>query len=330
MLSILNRRVRINTLKRNARQTLKYEQSRGKVMSEWRSALQLDSQRNVINGSAHEFRAAIDRAADLRIYTEFRHNEHIDVGSSNPELIREVAEFGVTYSIDHRWAAGIMHLRQPIELPIGFGTRPSMSFFVYNEDGAQGIARPYLDGKISEGSLGSSPISPPDKMPKYHAFDNWDEQTNAPSHNFVYDFETFRYCVNDSWREVLHHSSTGEVLSGSLSELVDAFSAGCAMKLGLENLCQDLQGESATKLHHTVYVQGGSAYYYTEQKLLIIGTHPVIRVRPQIPLQYASGNWDFGWVMVRSDGRVVYRRCDPYTLKFTDHVQHNSVRWFVR
>jgi len=136
--------------------------------------------------------------------------------------------------------------------------------------------------------------------------------------------------VNDSWREVLHHSSTGEVLSGSLSELVDAFSAGCAMKLGLENLCQDLQGESATKLHHTVYVQGGSAYYYTEQKLLIIGTHPVIRVRPQIPLQYASGNWDFGWVMVRSDGRVVYRRCDPYTLKFTDHVQHNSVRWFVR
>ena len=76
-------------------------------MTTWRCALELDSRRNATSGSA----------ADLRIYTEFLHNEHIDVGSSNAERIREVAEFGVTYRIDNRWTAGIMSLRQPIELP---------------------------------------------------------------------------------------------------------------------------------------------------------------------------------------------------------------------
>lgn len=299
-------------------------------MCAWRCALQLDSQRHVIEGDAQELRLAIDRAADLRIYTEFLHNEHIDVDSSNSERIREVAEFGVTYSIEDRWVAGIMHLRQPIELPVGFGPRPSMSFFVYNQDGTQGIARPYLDGRSGDGPLGSSPAAPPDRMPKYHAFDNWDVQTNAPSHNFVYDFDTFRYCVNESWREVLSHSSNGEVLSGSLDELVDAFSSGCAIKLGIANLCRDLEDECSSPIQHTVYIQGGSAYYYTEQQLMIIGSHPVVRVRPQIPLQYASSQWDFGWLMVRSDGRVVYRRCDPYSLVFTDHVQQCPVRWFVR
>ena len=299
-------------------------------MTTWRCALELDSKRSVTSGSAADLAKAIGRGADLRIYTEFLHNEHIDVGSSNAERIREVAEFGVTYRIDNQWTAGIMSLRQPIELPVGFGPRSSMSFFLYNQDGTQAIARPYLDGVPAEAPLGPSPASSPAHMPKYHAFDSWDEGTNAPSHNFIYDFDRYRFCVNDSWREVLRHSATGEVLSGSLAELVEAFSSGCSIKLGIEGLCANLASESQLAMNHEVFVQGGSAYYYTEQKLFIIGSHPVVRVRPGIPLQYASRNWDFGWLMVRSDGHVVYRRCDPYSLRFSDHTTRNALRWFVR
>lgn len=299
-------------------------------MTAWRSALELSSQRNVISGSTADLADAIGRAADLRIYTEFLHNEHIDVNSSSAERIREVAEFGVTYRIDDKWTAGVMSLRQPIELPVGFGPRSSMSFFLYNQDGTQAIARPHLDGAPAEMSLGQSPACPPENMPKYHAFDSWDEGTNAPSHNFVYDFDVFRFCINDSWREVLRHSATGEVLSGSLAELVEAFSSGCSIKLGIDNLCADLAPEPLTALNHEVFVRGGSAYYYTEQKLFIIGSHPLVRVSPRVPMQYTSRNWDFGWLMVRSDGHVVYRRCDPYSLSFTDHVTRNAVRWFVR
>lgn len=296
----------------------------------WQCVLELDANRNPVAGSTAELRAAIARAADLRIYTEFRHNEHIDVNSASNECVREVAEFGITYQIDQKWVAGIMSLRQPIELPIGFGPRSSMSFFMYNQDGTQAIARPYLDGVPASVEFGPSSPKPPLNMPGYHMFDCWDAETNAPSHNFVYDFDRFRFCVNDSWREVLSHKANGEVVSGSIQQLVEAFSSGSAIKLGISNLCSDIGQEQAPCLDHEVFVQGGSAYYYTDQKLFIIGSHPLVRVYPSVPLRYASRQWDFGWLMLRSDGHVVYRRCDPYSLEFSDHVSNHAIRWFVR
>ncbi len=299
-------------------------------MSNWRCALELDAKRNVVAGSTAALAAAIGRAADLRIYTEFLHNEHIDVTSPSSERIREVADFGVTYRVDHHWSAGIMSLRQPIELPTGFGLRPSMSFFLYNQDGTQAIARPYLDGDPVQATPGSAPTQFPKNMPKYHVLDASDAGTNAPSQNFVYDFDVFRYCVNDSWREVLRHSASGEVEAGSIDDLVEAFSSGCAIKLGVSNLCANLVEDKGRACEHEVFVQGGSAYYYTDQKLFLIGSHPLVRVRPAVPLRYTSQGWDFGWLMVRSDGYVVYRRCDPYTLKFSDHATRHAVRWFVR
>jgi hypothetical protein len=299
-------------------------------MNMWSSALELDSQREIRGGSPQALAEAIRAGADLRIATGFVHNEHIDVNSPLAEPIREVAEFGVTYLLDDRWSAGIMSLRQPIELPVGFGPRPSMSFFLYNQDGLQGIARPHLDGRPVLGSPGPSPNETPERMPKYHVIDSWDAGTRAPSHNFIYDFSVFRYCVDRSWKELLAHDETGAVVSGSLEELVAAFDAGCAIKLGIRNLCDSLQAPGKPALSHDLFVQAGSSYYYTERRQLMTGTHPLVRVRPAIPLRYETGNWDFGWIMARTDGHVVYRRCDPYTLRFTDHPMRCAIRWFVR
>jgi len=108
----------------------------------WKCVYGLNPARQRVAGSAGELAAAIRRGADLRINTAFRHNEHIDTTSKNPELIEEVADFRVTYLLDDRWAAGIINLRQPISLPDGFGPRPSMSFFLYNQNGQQAVARP--------------------------------------------------------------------------------------------------------------------------------------------------------------------------------------------
>ena len=108
-------------------------------------ALSLDAKRRVRDGSAGALAAAIRRGADLHIGTEFRHNEHVDTSSDNPETVRELAEFRTTYLVEDRWTAGIMTLRQPVSLPDAFGPRPSMSFFLYNQDGTQAIARPHLD-----------------------------------------------------------------------------------------------------------------------------------------------------------------------------------------
>lgn len=299
---------------------------KGRNAHSWTCALGLDASRCIIEGDAAELANAVRQGCDLRIYTEFVHNEHVDTNSDNNELVQEVSDFRVTYLLDDRWAAGIMTLRMPITPPEGFGDRPSMSFFLYNQDGRQAIARPFLDGRPTTGQLGPAPRSNHSNMPKYHEHDNWDEQTNAPSSNFTYDFETFRFLVRDDWREVYGHDANGTVTSGCLEDLVESFSDGCEIKVGIHNLCRDLDAEIA----HEVFVQTGPGYYSTERKLFCAGSQPVVRVKPNIPLQYESRGWDFGWLMPRTDGLVARWLCDPYTLQFHKSQRRHAMRWFVR
>ena len=96
--------------------------------------------------------------------------------------------------------------------------------------------------------------------------------------------------------------------------------------MGIRGLCADL-GEA---VEHEVFVQTGPGYYATERRIFCAGTQPVVRVAPAIPLAYRSRGWDFGWLMVRSDGLVARWLCDPYTLKFAKSEARCAVRWFVR
>lgn len=296
-------------------------------MSEWTCALALDERRRVLEGSSAQLSDALRRGADLRIGTSFRHNEHIDVQSDLDEMVEEVAQFAVTYLVDDRWSAGVMSLRQPVQLPSGFGPRPSMSYFLYNEDGGQAIARLHVDGTPAVGTPGQGEPAAVEGMAKYHAIDGWDAQTNAPSHNFVYDFDYFRYFVCDRWEQVLAHDEQGHVTSGSVAALAAAFNQGRAIKISVGGVCHDLMAGDG--LAHELFVEVGSGYYYTDQELFIAGSHPVVRVRPDIPMTYASHGWDAGWLVARTDGTVVYRRCDPYTLVFDDRSLRCPIRWFV-
>ncbi len=298
--------------------------------SNWRSALVLNRERQVISGSTAALVAAIRRGADLRIYTEFRHNEHIDTKSTSRELVQEVADFRITYLLEDRWVAGVINLRQPIDLPNGFGPRPSMSFFLYNQNGDQAIARPYLDGGAALEQKGPAPLEDHTAMPKYHQFDAWDKGTNAPSSNFAYDFETYKFMVCDDWQEVCACDADGRVLSGSIDTLAAEFAQGREVKAGIGGLCADLTAEAAPTLPHEVFVHCGSCYYYTERKQFMAASQPVVRVSPAIPLRYHSDAWDFGWLMPRSDGHVARWLVDPYTLKFNRSERRHALRWFVR
>lgn len=308
-------------------------------MSNWNTALALDASRGVCSGSDAALADAIRKGADLRIATEFRHNEHIDVTSERDEIVHEVAEFAVTYLVQDRWTAGIMSLRQPVELPTGFGPRPSMSYFLYNQDGRQAIARLHLDEAAATGPTGATPTPAPANMPRYHVGAGYDAGTNAPSHNFVYDFGLFRYWVRDRWTEVLAHGADGTVISGSLQALRQAQARGCSIKVGVSGLCDDLADDTnggtngwtngGQAMPHEVFVETGSTYSYTERGPFIAGSHPVVRVRAAVPMAYCSRGWDSGWLVVHTDGTVVYRRCDPYTLAFEDRTYRCQVRWFA-
>ncbi len=298
--------------------------------STWRCDLTLDSQCSITSGDPDRLVDSIRRGADLRIQTAFRHNEHIDTASASDELIREVAEFKTTYLMDDRFVAGIMTNRQPVQLPDGFGPRPSMSFFLYNQDGQQAIARPFLDGVPTSGAPGPSPCDDHSAMPNYHQIDGYDGDTNAPSSNFVYAFDTFRYLVRDDWMEVLAHDREGQVVSGSIDELAEAFADGADVKVAIRGLCADVEAEAPCMMDHEVFVPIGYSYYYTAQQCYIGAAHPTVRVRPAIPLRYHSNAWDFGWLLPRTDGFCARLLNDPYTLQFHRSERRYAMRWFVR
>jgi hypothetical protein len=282
----------------------------------------------VTEGSPAALADAIRRGADLRIYTRFRFNEHIDTRSTNAEWIQEVADFRVTYLLDDYWVAGIINLRQPIELPHGFGPRPSMSFFLYNQNGDQAIARPYLDGGPVTGDLGPAELDDHTDMPKYHQLDAWDTGTNAPSSNFVYEFEIYKFLVCDNWTEVYANDEHGRTVSGSVDTLAEEFARGREIKVAIRGLCSDLMASSGPS--DEVFVQCGSCYHFTQSQQFMSASQPVVRVKPAIPLQYKSKEWDFGWLMPRSDGHVARWLLNPYTLKFERSASRHAIRWLVR
>jgi hypothetical protein len=306
----------------------------GQPCTGWRCVFELDENRVPCGGSPQELADAIRSGADLRVGTAFRHDEHIEVGSSRRERIDEFIDFRVTYLIDNRWTAGICNLRMPVQPPDGFGLRESLSFFMYNQNGQQAVARPHLDGQsLSAGSAVSGEVvnnqaSFPN-MERYSTLDHWDDNTNAPSTNFVYQMDYYRYCVADRWREVLSHDAGGTVESGSLDALVAAFRTGAELKVAIRGLCSDLSQNAALAPDHEVFVHLGSCYYYTDSQQLLAAAHPLVRIAPAIPLVYSSKNWDFGWLLPRTDGHVALWLCDPYTLKFEKSFSRHAMRWFV-
>ena len=197
-----------------------------------------------------------------------------------------------------------------------------MSFFLYNQDGSQACASPRLDSAAPEpepAEQGTWPI-------KYEVLDAHDQGTRAPSHNFVYRFDRYRFCVSERWREVLAHDERGAVRSGSAEALGEALRQGRELKVAVSGLCADLGGTTV----HEVFVHVGASWHMMRSGTVVGGTHPLVRVAPAVPLRYRSGGWDFGWLLVGTDGRVQQRLVEPATGAFRERESAHPVRWFAR
>ena len=90
----------------------------------WSLALELTPDRSVRAGSKAALAEAIDRAADLRVYTEFLFEEHIFPGGNGDPTqngpIREVIDFRQTILVEGRHVGAVTTQRQPLEPPFGF------------------------------------------------------------------------------------------------------------------------------------------------------------------------------------------------------------------
>ena len=107
-----------------------------------------------------------------------------------------------------RFVAALQNLRQPIVPPERFGPRPSLSFFLLSADGQQAMPRLFLDavtvpmatgapalstGAMSGANVAGDPSADHvDQMQRYVEQDCYDDDTNGPSRNFIYDFSSVR------------------------------------------------------------------------------------------------------------------------------------------
>jgi hypothetical protein len=300
--------------------------------SRWTLALELASDRSVVAGKPDDLVGALEHGADLRVYTEFRFEEHIAPGGdgdpTHDGLIREVIDFRETIVVDRMLAAGVTTLRQPLEPPFGFnGREPKMSYFLYQADGRQACANLLLDAAPSSGRPGTSETVPtPPEMPKMSPEVRYDLGTTGPSRNFIYDMETYRYFVRDDWEELYAADAEGHPTQGSIDAIEEAQVAGREIKVGIRDLCADL----GTGPGHEVFSLLGSGFFHTRMRLYDALTHPLVRVAPAVPLAYRPYGWDVAWVHVRSDGEAVLRVLDPYTRQFTDRTARFAMRWFAR
>lgn len=94
-----------------------------------------------------------------------------------------------------------------------------------------------------------------------------DGESNAPSRNFIYDFYSYKFLVQDNWTEVLSHDADGNVISGSAKMLEEASTAGCDIKVGISGICDGLFGEEKPCIKHELFIQTGPHYYYSETGL---------------------------------------------------------------
>lgn len=291
-------------------------------LGRWGCELELDKDRQVGAGDPARLARSVAGGADLRVVTSFRHNEHVEIGSEDDQVVNEVSDFPVTYLVDEHWVAGAMTLRQPVFLREDFGP-PSMSFFLYNQDGTQAVARPYLTSRRAEETFTAGQDVGGDRLLRLGEFDLG---TNAPSSSFVYRFDHYRFVTRRRWREVASTSADGQVLSGCIDELGSAVRSGQGIKVAVSNFSPSPESDVSS---FQTMVRLTSSYSYTRDRRLIGLTMPLVRVRPSMPMGYSSGGWDFGWALVSTNGLVNYRRCDPQTLRFTDTRSHHSIRWFT-
>ena len=293
-------------------------------MHRWVCAYELDRRRERVTGETTDLAAAVRRGADVRIYTSFDWLDHMGPEHPDQGEVEETIDLRVVYLLQDGWVAALTPLRYPADAGLGFGREPSLSFFMYNQSGQFGIARPYFDRSLARSEL------PLEFGRCYHLIDWHDRGTCSPSHNAVYEFNCYRWLVRDDWREVLSHDASGEVVSGSLQALVEAFRMGSSVKVAVRDLCKHLIEPGGQAVEHEVFVELGSMYLHRERGFHAGESLPLVRIAPSVPLRYSSSNWNFGWILPRTDGQVFHLNVDPCSRAITRSSDRYALRWFVR
>lgn len=294
-------------------------------MSKPEIVLSLDRERKAVKGSVELLNGKIRNGADLRICTGFLHNEHIDVGSEDDQMVNEASAFPETVLVDGKWSACFMTVRQPVALRDGFGYPNSLSLFLYNQDGRQALARWVMDGTTAKSIRKDTERF---GMRKMHTMDIFDSDTPGVSKNFIYDFEYYDFIVNDCYEEIYANTGEDVCIKGNIGDLEDAYRCGRGIKLAVKGISGVLWGDRGHE--DEIYIHCGSSFYYTKDRLMITNTLPLVSVPADIPLSYKPRSYRYCWIVARTDGRVEIRSYNPFDNLWETRAAFLPLRWFAQ
>jgi len=287
-------------------------------------AMTLNPKLEIIQGSVVNLNSLLAAGADLKVSTGFTFNEHIDINSKDDQTVAETSTFAQTVIIDDHWSAGFMTLRQPVELPNGFGTANSLSLFLYNQNGLQAMAKLVLDGQVEKALNNDTDDF---GYVKNHLISMNDQGTCGVSRNFIYDFDFMAFSLNDIYEELFANSKEGICVGGSIDGMAEAYAKGRGIKLAVKDISEALWGKSTHSDEH--FLHCASSYYLTKEKVMIASSLPFISVPADIPLTYKARSYKYCWLVARSDGRVEIRSYSPFENKWLTQTMRTKLRWFA-
>ena len=279
-----------------------------------------NGQHQVIEGALSNLAAAVRAGYDLR-----RSSTYNLPGAG---LVEETMTLQTTWIFDTHNVGGLQTLRHPLDCGLGISMQPCMSLWIFGVTASQNSAFVPLDGK-----------------PMAEATGNW-----ARVWNDAYSAETgenvpgrYEWFVRGGWEEVLSHDEHGTTTHGSWTALRAAAMKGATFKVGIRNLWAHLGPPSASPPpEHEVFLESTTNFAHLDQDYFAVLTQPTVLLQPgPLPLSFDRGeNFELGWLVARTDGKVQMQMLDPSTMRWrrdaSTHAHDDAppwtrcaMRWFV-
>ena len=117
---------------------------------------------------------------------------------------------------------------------------------------------------------------------------------------------------------------------GSWKDMKEAVNDGCIIKAGIKNLWSSLTPDGEESPEHEVFIECTTDFSHVDEKFFGSLTQPTFLLQPCVPLIFTGGNYSAGWLVVRSDGKVLRQILNPSCMQWERTWERCAVRWFAR
>jgi hypothetical protein len=258
-----------------------------------------------ISGSVASAASAVRLGCDLH-----RFSTYLLEGTG---IVEETMKMQTTWLFDNDNVGGFQTLRHPVEGGLGVSMRPCMALWIFSVANIQRCAFVPLDGK----AMGEK---------------TWAKINNEPYSLAKDEFVPSRYIWKaiNGWEQIYAHDKHGDPLVGNWNHLSEAVSDGCVIKVGIKNLWSVMTPSLKECEDHEVFIECTTNFAHRDEKFFSCLTLPTFMLQPVLPLLFKDGYFVYGWLVVRSDGKVQLQIFDASSMSWKTTWKRFAIRWFAK